>query len=159
MLVEVEACLTKGPPRAGLTSQAVSEVAQAMDLCLSGPDECGLGQTSPRPSLLEPKQAGGSPPPVQVDFPAIQEGANGGGPAIPVVVGTSPDATVMTSTKDFIAAFKKPLTMPVLLSPPRLRLTQAVRARAGELDDSELVPKRSARLAAKSRHRGQKPEA
>jgi hypothetical protein len=33
------------------------------------------------------------------------------------------------------------------------------RARAGELDDSELVLKRSARLAAKSRHREQKPEA
>jgi hypothetical protein len=29
----------------------------------------------------------------------------------------------------------------------------------GELDDSELVPKRSARLAAKSRHVEQKPEA
>jgi len=29
----------------------------------------------------------------------------------------------------------------------------------GELDDSDLVPKRSARLAAKSRHREQKPEA
>ena len=49
--------------------------------------------------------------------------------------------------------------MPVLSSPPRLRLTRAARARAGELDDSELVPKRSARLAAKSRHREQKPEA
>ena len=49
--------------------------------------------------------------------------------------------------------------MPVLSSPPRLRLTRAARARAGELNDSELVPKRSTRLAAKSRHREQKPEA
>ena len=65
----------------------------------------------------------------------------------------------VTSTEDFIAAFKKPLMMPVLSSPPRMRLTPAARARAGELDDSELVPKRSARLAAKSRHREQKPEA
>ena len=80
-------------------------------------------------------------------------------PAIPAAVGTAPDATAVTSTEDFIAAFKKPLTMPVLSSPPRLRLTWAARARAGELDDSELVPKRSARLAAKSRHREQKPEA
>ena len=40
-----------------------------------------------------------------------------------------------------------------------MQLTWAARARAGELDDSELVPKRSARLAAKSRHREQKPEA
>jgi hypothetical protein len=45
------------------------------------------------------------------------------------------------------------------LSPPRLRRTRAAKARAGELDDSELVPKRSARLAAKSRHREPKPEA
>ena len=49
--------------------------------------------------------------------------------------------------------------MHVLSLPPRLRLTRAARARAGELDDSELVPKRSARLAAMSRHREQKPEA
>jgi hypothetical protein len=49
--------------------------------------------------------------------------------------------------------------MPVLLSPPRLRQTQAARARARELDDSELVPKRSARLVAKSRHREPKSEA
>jgi hypothetical protein len=66
---------------------------------------------------------------------------------------------VATSTEDFIAAFKKPLMMPVLSSPPRLRLTRAARARARELDDSKLVPKRSVRLAAKSRHKEQKPEA
>lgn len=36
---------------------------------------------------------------------------------------------------------------------------QAVRARAGELDDSELVPKRSVRLAAKNGNREPKPEA
>jgi len=130
-----------------------------VDLCLSGPYECGSGQTSPRPSLLEPEQAGGSPPPVQVDFPGNQEGAVGGGPATPAVHGRAPNMTAATSTQHFIAAFKKPLTMPVLSSPPRLRLTRAARARAGELDDSELVPKRSARLAAMSRHREQKPEA
>jgi hypothetical protein len=107
---------------------------------------------------LAPEQAGGSPPPVQVDFPAIQEGADGGGPAIPATDGGATDATAATSTEDFIAAFKKPLMMPVLSSPPRLRQTQAARARAGELDDLELVPKRSARLAAKSRHMEPKPE-
>jgi hypothetical protein len=52
MLVEVEACLTKRLPQTVLMSQAMLEVAQAVDLCLSGPDECGSGQTSPRPSLL-----------------------------------------------------------------------------------------------------------
>jgi hypothetical protein len=65
-----------------------------------------------RPNLTKALTLGagaswGSPPPVQVDFPAI-----------PAAVGTAPDATAVTSTKDFIAAFKKPLTMPVLLSPP-----------------------------------------
>jgi hypothetical protein len=64
-----------------------------------------------------------------------------------------------TSIEHFIAAFKKPLMMPILSLPPRLRLTQAARARAGELEDLELVPKRSTRLAAKSRHREQKLEA
>jgi hypothetical protein len=55
MLVEVEACLTKRPPQAGLPSRDVPEVAQAMNLCLSGLDVCVSGQTSPRPSLLEPE--------------------------------------------------------------------------------------------------------
>ena len=76
MLVEVVA---------GLRSQAVSKLALAVDLCLLGPDECGSGQTSPRPSLLVPEQAGGSPPPVQVDFPSSQEDADGGGLALPAV--------------------------------------------------------------------------
>jgi hypothetical protein len=53
MLVEVEA---------GLTSRAVSEVPTTVDLCFSGPDEGGLGQTSP--GLLELEQVGGSPPTV-----------------------------------------------------------------------------------------------
>jgi hypothetical protein len=39
-----------------------------------------------------------------------------------------------------------------------MRLIRAARARAGELEDLEPVPKRSARLATKSRHREQKPE-
>jgi hypothetical protein len=64
-----------------------------------------------------------------------------------------------TSTADFIAAFKKPLSMPILSSPPRLRRTRVARAWAGELDDSELIPKRSTRLAAKSSYKEPKPEA
>jgi hypothetical protein len=73
--------------------------------------------------------------------------------------GGAPIATATMSIEDFVATFKKPLMPPVLLSPPWLRRTRAARARAGELDDSELVPKRSARLAAKSMHREPKPEA
>ncbi|CAD6217696.1 unnamed protein product [Miscanthus lutarioriparius] len=41
-------------------------------------------------------------------------------------------------------------------SPPRLRVTRSARARA--IEDDELIPKRSARLAAKSKYREQKPE-
>jgi hypothetical protein len=44
-------------------------------------------------------------------------------------------------------------------SPPRLRQTRSARAWAGELDESELVPKRNARLATKSKHREPKPKA
>ena len=139
--------------------KATSGRSHEPDRVGGGPDECGSGQTSPRPSLLVPEQAGGSPPPVQVDFPANQVGADGGGPGTPAVDGSAPDAMTVASTNDFIAVFKKPLTMPVLSSPPRLRLTRATRARRGVLDDSELVPKRSARLAAKSRHREPKSEA
>jgi hypothetical protein len=63
----------------------------------------------------------GSLPPVQIDFPAIQEGAGGGGPATTAADGGAPNATATTSIEDFIATFKKPLTPPVLSSPPRLR--------------------------------------
>ena len=59
--------------------------------------------------------------------------------------------------EDFISTFKKPLTQPILESPPRLRTTRA--ARAKEIDDEGLIPKRSARLAAKSKFRALKPEA
>jgi hypothetical protein len=58
---------------------------------------------------------------------------------------------------DFISIFKKPLVQPILLSPPRLRKTRA--ARDKEIEDEDLVPKRSARLVAKSRYREAKPEA
>jgi hypothetical protein len=138
MQVEEEACLT------------------VVDICLSGPNGCGSGQISPRPSLLEPEEHGGSPPPVQVDH---QIGLVGDGPGTPAVDGRALVVTASTSTNDFIAAFKKPLSMPILSSPPRLRRTRVARARAGELDDSELVPKRSIRLVAKSRYREPKLEA
>jgi hypothetical protein len=63
-------------------------------------------------------------------------------------------AGITTTIDEFIASFAKPLETPIIISPPRLRQTRAQRQR----DDSELVPKRSARLAAKSRHRATNPE-
>ena len=56
---------------------------------------------------------------------------------------------------DFVNIYRKPLSQPILSSPPRLRITRAARER----DDEELIPKRSARLATKSRFREPKPEA
>jgi len=56
---------------------------------------------------------------------------------------------------EFVGTFKKPLTWPIILSPLRLRITRATRAK--EMDDEDLVPKRSAR--AKSKFRALKPEA
>jgi len=59
--------------------------------------------------------------------------------------------------EEFISTFRLPLPQSVLLSTPRLRMTRAEKARV--LEDDELVPKRSARLAAKSKYRAARPEA
>jgi hypothetical protein len=54
--------------------------------------------------------------------------------------------------EDFIARFKKPLTQPVLTSTPRLCKSKNLAD-----DDDEWIPRRSARLAAKSQFRADKP--
>lgn len=65
---------------------------------------------------------------------------------------TEPDKReAVMPTQDFIDYYRKPLS-PSVLSTPVLRVTR-------RRDDSELVPKRSSRLAAKSRYREAKPEA
>jgi hypothetical protein len=56
--------------------------------------------------------------------------------------------------ESFIAKYKEPLEQPIL-SMPRLRLTKA----ASSVEDEDWIPKRSARLAAKSKFREEKPEA
>jgi hypothetical protein len=56
---------------------------------------------------------------------------------------------------DFIARFKKPLEQPVLPSTPRMRQTKPIQ----NLEDDDWIPKRSARLAAKSKFRADKPKA
>ena len=55
----------------------------------------------------------------------------------------------------FIVAIKLPLKQPLMVSPPRLRITKDPMA----ADDGDFVPKRSARLAAKSKFRATKPDA
>jgi hypothetical protein len=63
------------------------------------------------------------------------------------------------TTDDFVSSFKKPLDPSVILSTPKLRQTRSARAVARGPSDEELILKRSARLAAKSKHREPKPEA
>lgn len=75
------------------------------------------------------------------------------------ILGEQATASVTMPAADFVASFKKPLMPPMIQSPPRLRITWAVRARSDGVDDSELVPNRSARLAAKSKNRLHQPEA
>lgn len=58
-----------------------------------------------------------------------------------------------------MAIFRKPLSQPFLSTPPRPHLTRAAKAKESRLHDEELVPKQSARLAVKSKHREPKPEA
>ena len=60
--------------------------------------------------------------------------------------GSSGDVTV-SIVQSFIEAFKRPLQQPLIASPPRLRITKDPNV----ADDDDIVPKRSARLAAKSK--------
>jgi hypothetical protein len=57
------------------------------------------------------------------------------------------------SVESFIATFKKPLVQPILPSTPRLCTTKAARVE----EDDDWIPKRSARLAAKSKFRVTEP--
>ena len=58
------------------------------------------------------------------------------------------------SVQSFIASFARPLQTPLVAEPPQLRRTKVV-----GLGDDDFVPKRSARLAAKSGVREPRPEA
>jgi hypothetical protein len=60
----------------------------------------------------------------------------------------------VNTVQSFIDAFKQPFEQPLIASPPRLRITKPKYA-----DDDDFVPKRSARLAAKSKYREPKPDA
>jgi hypothetical protein len=64
---------------------------------------------------------------------------------------------VRVTADEFISALKKPLQQPILPTTPKPRKTRSERAR--ELSDAELIPKRSIRLAKKSKNRAPRPEA
>ena len=77
-------------------------------------------------------------------------------PVDDVARAVTPGGAASTMAIDtFINAFKKPLQQPILSSPPRIRITKI--PGEGDDDDEGFVPKRSARLAAKSKFRAQKP--
>lgn len=73
------------------------------------------------------------------------------------VEGTLPHQQVRVAADEFISALKKPLQQPILPTTPKPRKTRSERAR--ELSDAELIPKRSIRLAKKSKNRAPRPEA
>lgn len=68
-----------------------------------------------------------------------------------VLAAESVDARPLPA-EEFVQTFKKTLQPPLVLSTPRLRVTRA-------RTDEEIIPKRSARLAAKRMHREPRPEA
>jgi hypothetical protein len=172
MLVEVEAGLNKRLPLA-ILSQTVSEV----DICLSGPDECGSGQALPRPSLLVPER---SPPQaswtsglvadkhdlmlsvgatglaLEAEPHQLSVGAdvatNDGHPIQPTDDGPSTvhGTDSPPSVEDFIASLKLPLETPLIHLPPRLRVSC--------MRDENSVPRRSDRLAAMPAFRDPNPE-
>ena len=118
-----------GPDRFDDTGSMVDRgLPVEVNLYLSGPEDLRSAPNSPRGA-----QEDGSL--VVLPAPPMDEQA----PAQPINVDT------------FIDSFRKPLEQPILLSPPRLRTTTLARSR--NRTDEELIPKRSARLAAKYRHK------
>lgn len=130
----------------------------AVDICLSGPEDTGSGPCSPGMAQLQfgPEQTG-------TGITSTSSAHDSEPPTSPLAF-VGDDVTEETtlragtlSVDEFISSFKLPLPEPILLSTPKPRMTRAQKARF--LEDDELVPKRSARLAAKSKHREPRPEA
>ncbi|CAD6234888.1 unnamed protein product [Miscanthus lutarioriparius] len=134
-------------------------LSEAVDICLSGPEDCGSGPTSRMLAQLLIGEAG----PSQSSPPSHSEPRDVDDPGFLDVVGhdltegASVQTSAATTTDEFISIFKKPLSQLVLPSTPRARVTRSERAL--ETGDEELVPKRSARLAAKSKNRVPRPKA
>ena len=144
-----------------LAASATTPLAGEVDFSLSGPDDDMADSSSQRdldPAMVE----------AQTTLP-LDHGVNDMAPrasaSVEYEVAPSSQASTthinvatLTPTMtidDFISRYKKLLDQPIILSPSRLRITRDPRARSYE----ELIPRRSARLAAKSKHREQKSEA
>jgi hypothetical protein len=113
-----------------------------------GIDECSSGQSSlaHSPPAIVMEHAGFSSPPLAENSEFVDAGLD-------TLASSAPTMPI----DDFIDNFRKPLSQHILSSPPRLRITRVAWARA--IEDEDLIPKRSARLAAKSKFREPKPEA
>lgn len=142
----------------GPEERVVRELGDAVDTCLAGPHG---GPNTASPVAAQPlvKNVAFSP---SMGSPAAMPGAYGHH-ATPEVAGVEldeeapPQSTARVTADKLISALKKPLAQPILPTTPKARVTRSERAR--ERGDAELVPKRSARLAAKSKSRAPKPEA
>jgi hypothetical protein len=114
----------------------------------TGIDGSNSSKSSPAhpPPTIMMEQVGFSSPPLAKNSDFMDAGLDTPASMAPVM-----------PIDDFIANFRKPLSQPILSSPPCLRITRAERARA--IEDEDLISKRSARLATKSKFREPKPEA
>lgn len=149
----------------GLDQAIRWDMGEAVDLCLSGPEGCS-GPNSPIPAR-EP--SGGCPAlgpnPITADETGVDTMSEPIGlhedAAVTIdeatMVQTPEDPSATPSVEGFIDSFRKPLRQPILPTTPRAHVTRMEWAR--ERTDAELVPKRSVRLAAKSKNRLPKPEA
>lgn len=139
------------------------DVGGAVDFCLSGP--VGSGPCSPGPAQLQLVNAEVQQPVPSTLTPgsaciSASEGYADSSPRLVDGNATTEHAAVQAATmpvEDFISAFRLPLAQPVLSSTPGPRVTRAEKARV--LEEDELIPKRSARLPAKSKYRAARPEA
>lgn len=100
---------------------------------------------SPFPTVSEPSLVMGVMSRYDPEFEVVASSPVSGGGSVPAV----------PSVEEFIASFKKLLPQLVLPSTPRLRKTRSAHTE----EDDDWVPKRSTRLAAKSKFRADKPEA
>ncbi|CAD6247774.1 unnamed protein product [Miscanthus lutarioriparius] len=111
-------------PSFGCLEDGDKEVAHAVDLCLSGPEDCSSGQSSPRPTIVMEQAACLSSPSAPMEV--VHE----------LVVAVADDDHVTVGAHDgddepmpvhaFIDSFKKTLPQPVL-STPILRVTKLAR--------------------------------